>query len=315
MDRRMVLTSGLAAGVVGASAIIPAAGAAKAQGCSGVTFVFAHGSWHGAWCWASVTPHLVAAGHNTMALDLPGHGLHAKFPSSYLKRPLDIEAFAAEPSFMKDIDLDAYVTAVTTAVDQAKAGGAERVIVVGHSMGGVPITFAGEKAAEKIDTLVFLTACMMPPGKPWAEYFGVPSQADAKLGPVLIGDPGKIGGLRWDPRSQDAEYLAAAKAALAHDVDDQVLAAAMNLLSPDAPAAIYGVAPDLTPERFGSLKRVFIKCTEDWTIRPGTQDLMISDLDAAYPDNATTVFEIVSSHEVMLSKPKELADTLLKVVG
>ena len=89
----------------------------------------------------------------------------------------------------------------------------------------------------------------------------------------------------------------------------------MNLLTPDAPASIYGVVPELTKDRFGSLKRVFVKCTQDWTIRPGTQDLMIEDLDTAYPGNKTVVHELDSSHEVMLSKPEELAMVLLKIAG
>ena len=143
----------------------------------------------------------------------------------------------------------------------------------------------------------------------------MPSQADGKLAPVLIGAPGVTGCLRWDPLSTDADYLAAARAALAHDVPDDVLTAAMNLLTPDAPAAIYGVAPELTEDRYGALKRVFIKCSQDWTIRPGTQDLMIADLDAAFPDNKMVVHEIDTSHEVMLSKPKELAAVLLRIAG
>ena len=314
MERRDVLRSSLVAGLAGSGLALRSA-TGLAQTTSPATFVFAHGSWHGAWCWARVVPHLVEAGHSAIPLDLPGHGLGAKFPPSYFKRPLDMDTFAEEASHMADIDLDAFTDTVVGAVEQAKAGGAERVIVVGHSMGGVPITFAGEKAADQIDTLVFVTACMMPPGKAWAEYFGVPSQGDAKLGPILIGDPSVTGGLRWDPLSTDEDYLSAAKAALAHDVDDDVLAAAMNMLTPDAPISMYSEVPNLKNDRFGSLKRVFVKCTEDWTIRPDTQDLMIKDLDDAYPDNPTQVHEIQSSHEVMLSKPKELAEVLLKVAG
>ena len=314
MKRRGFLKAGLTGGVAGAG-IMSSALPSQAQTSGKATFVFAHGSWHGAWCWAEVVPDLVAAGHAAIPLDLPGHGLDAKFPPSYSRRPLDVEAFANERSHMADISLDDLRDAVIDAVDQAVAGGAERVIVVGHSMGGVPMTFAAEQAAEKIDTLVFVTACMMPPGKPWAEYFGVPEQGDSKLGSVLIGDPAVTGGLRWDPRSTDPTYLAEARAALAHDVDEDVLRAAMNMLTPDAPASIYGVVPELTEERFGSLRRVFIKCSQDWTLRPGTQDLMISDLDAAYPANPTIVHEMDASHEVMLSKPRELAALLLTIAG
>ena len=281
---------------------------------SRTTFILAHGSWHGAWCWERVTPHLVAAGHSVIALDFPGHGLNAKFPKSYAD-PLDVEAFATEPSFIAGIPLSDFAATVINAVDQAKAGGAERVVVVGHSMGGVPITFAGEEAADKIDTLIFLTACMGPPNAPYANYLTAPEQEGSKLGNILSADPGVVGALRWNPRSKDPAFLEAAKAALVADGDDDVIAAAMNMLTPDAPVAIYGEEPALTADRYGRIDRVFIKCTQDYTLRPALQDRMISDLNAAFPDKPVRVFEMQSSHEPMLSRPEELAETLLKSIA
>ncbi|WP_165839879.1 alpha/beta fold hydrolase [Mycobacterium montefiorense] len=34
-------------------------------------FVFAHGSWHGSWCWERVRPILVGTGHQVATVDLP----------------------------------------------------------------------------------------------------------------------------------------------------------------------------------------------------------------------------------------------------
>ena len=280
---------------------------------SRTVFILAHGSWHGAWCWERVTPYLVAAGHSVIAPDFPGHGLNAKFPKAYAD-PLDAEAFATEPSFMAGIPLSDFTATVINAVDQAKAGGAERVIVVGHSMGGVPITFAGEEAADKIDTLIFLAACMGPPNVPYANYFAAPEQEGSKLRDILSADSRVVGALRWNPRSKDPAFLTAAKAALVADGDDDVIAAALNMLTPDAPVAMYGDEPALTADRYGSLDRVFIKCTQDYTLRPALQDRMINDLNAAFPDKPVRVFEMQSSHEPMLSRPKELAETLLKSI-
>ncbi|MEP5729931.1 MAG: alpha/beta fold hydrolase [Sulfitobacter sp.] len=285
-----------------------------AASSSRTTFILAHGSWHGAWCWERVTPHLVAAGHSTISLDFPGHGLDAKFPKSY-NDPLDAEAFATEPSFIAEIPLSDFIATVTDAVDQAKAGGADRVVVVGHSMGGVPITFAGEEAADKIDTLIFLTACMGPPNAPYANYFTAPEQEGSKLGDILSADPAVVGAFRWNPASKDPAFLEAAKGALVADGDDDVIAAALNMLTPDAPVAIYGEEPALTVDRYGSIDRVFIKCSKDYTLRPALQDLMISDLNAAFPDKPVRVFEMQSSHEPMLSQPKELAEALMKAIA
>ena len=69
------------------------------------TFALVHGAWHGAWCWDKVRPHLEAAGHNTLAVNLP------------------IE----DPS----ADFDDYASVVVDSLE-----GPEDIILVGHSRGG-----------------------------------------------------------------------------------------------------------------------------------------------------------------------------------
>ena len=246
-----------------------------------------------------------------VAIDLPGHGLGATFPPSYFERPLNMDDFSTEESVFADIPLSAFTASIVDGVRTAKAGGAKRVILVSHSMGGVPMTFAAEEVADEIDGLIYISACMMPPGKPWGDYFEVPTQADEKVGPLLIGDASQIGCARLDPLSADPTYREAFKAALAADVDDDVLQAALNMMIPDAPFQMYFEVPLLTTTGFGALKRSFVKCTEDYAIRLATQDLAIADLDAAFPDNPTRTVEVASSHEVMLSKPKELAEAMI----
>src|ERR1700678_4395124 len=40
----------------------------------GMRFILVHGGNHGAWCWERVIPELERRGHQTVAIDLPGHG-------------------------------------------------------------------------------------------------------------------------------------------------------------------------------------------------------------------------------------------------
>ena len=82
---------------------------------SRTTFVLDHGSWHGAWYWERVTPHLVAAGHSVMSLDYPSHGFGAKFPKSHTD-PLDAAAFATQPSFIAERPLTDFAATVAPAV-------------------------------------------------------------------------------------------------------------------------------------------------------------------------------------------------------
>jgi len=52
---------------------------------------------------------LAGRGCRVLAIDLPGHGLKAKFPEAYLRQ--DLAALATEPSPLKDVTLDDYVAA------------------------------------------------------------------------------------------------------------------------------------------------------------------------------------------------------------
>ncbi|WP_169054234.1 alpha/beta fold hydrolase [Nitratireductor sp. XY-223] len=150
MDRRGFLKSAAA----GAALVtVSGVGKARAQAGSATAYVFVHGSWHGGWCWGQVEPILNDAGHMTVAIDLPGHGLNARLPGTFGGRPLDAAAFATEPSPLAGIGIGEYAAAVVAGAERARAAGAEKVIAVGHSMGGVPITFAAAGSPQLFDGL------------------------------------------------------------------------------------------------------------------------------------------------------------------
>ena len=165
MDRRTVLQAGFAA-AAGTAAVASSVTGAMAGGKGKTGFVLVHGSWHGAWCWGRVEPGLNRAGHISLAIDLPGCGLNAAIPDSFRSRPLDPSAFGTEPSAIAGIGIDSYADAVIAAADRLRAMGADRVIAVGHSMGGVPITFAAAKSPEKFAGIVYIAALLPTPGKP-----------------------------------------------------------------------------------------------------------------------------------------------------
>jgi hypothetical protein len=60
------------------------------------TYLLVHGAWHSAAHWNKVAEALTERGHRVHALDLPGSGLDADLPGSYLRN--DFDAFASEPS-------------------------------------------------------------------------------------------------------------------------------------------------------------------------------------------------------------------------
>lgn len=276
-------------------------------------FVLVHGAWHGAWCFAHVAAALAARGHLSIARDLPAHGLHARFPTSYHVRPLDKDAFGAEPSPVANTTLDDYATQVMQAVDDAYALGRGKVILVGHSMGGLAITAAAERAPDKIAKLVYLAAFMPAAGVPGLDYVRAPENRGELLGPLMLASPRVAGALRIDPRSGDADYRAATRRALCDDVPQADFDAVANLMSCDVPAAPFATAIPTTAARWGAIERHYIKCLQDRVLLPALQQRFVDEADAFAPGNPTHVHQLDSSHSPFMSQPAVLAGVLADI--
>lgn len=100
------------------------------------TFVLVHGAWHGGWCWVRVAERLRAAGHTVFTPTLTG---------------------LADRSHL----LEQTVTLMTHIKDVAgllKWESLSDVVLVGHSYGGVVITGAADRAADRVKALIYLDA-------------------------------------------------------------------------------------------------------------------------------------------------------------
>ncbi|MEM7301587.1 MAG: alpha/beta fold hydrolase [Pseudomonadota bacterium] len=307
MNRREVFAAAGAAAV--ALAVTPQAANADGHGKTG--YLLVHGSWHGVWCWDGIASRIQNAGQLALGIDLPGSGLNAVSPPSYFKRPLDDAAFATEPSQFAKIPSDAFADSVLEGVARLRGMGADKIVAVGHSMGGMPISLAAAKEPSAINGLVFLTALTPVPGKPSGAFLALPDQAkNSLLGAIVKADPAKVGGFRIDTGSGDEKYRAAGKAALAADVPDDVWNTAVNMMSPDAPVAFYGDMVEF-PAEYAAIKRTFIRCGKDMTLLPSTQDAIVAALNEAWPDNPCKVIEMDASHEAMFADPDGVAKAIL----
>lgn len=105
-----------------------------------------HGSCHGAWCWYKVVAVLKSLGHKVTAVDLAASGLNTKH--------------ADEVRYLPD-----YAQPLMEIMEGLPEE--ERVIIVGHSFGGVSTTTAMEKFPSKIAVAVFLAAYMPGPDLPY----------------------------------------------------------------------------------------------------------------------------------------------------
>lgn len=110
-------------------------------------FVLIHGASHGAWCWYKVIPQLKSMGHKVTAMDMTGAGIH---PKQVHEVQSISDYFEPLMNFMASLQPE------------------EKVILVGHSMGGYCISAAMERYPEKVAVAVFAAAYMASPTLPFA---------------------------------------------------------------------------------------------------------------------------------------------------
>jgi pimeloyl-ACP methyl ester carboxylesterase len=234
------------------------------------TFILIHGSWHGAWNWHKVIPLLQKAGHIAIAPDLPGMG-RDKTPVQEVKMQSTVEKLCA-------------------LID----GIPGKVILVGHSKNGIMISQTAEYRPHKIEKLVYLAAYLIPNGKTQREY----SMQDTEgwLKPYVTQHAET-----YSHTLQPEIY----KEGLYHDCDDEITELAKVLLSHEPVES--GIVPlQLTDENFGSVRRIYIECTDDRAVTPFIQKKMYAETPC------DKVYTLATGHSPFFSKPKELVDILLE---
>lgn len=108
-----------------------------------LTFVLVHGAWHGGWCYGRVVERLHRAARRVFTPTLSGLG-----DRSHL--------------FSRKIRLTTHVSDVVNLIrwEQLK-----RVVLVGHSYGGMVITGVADQVPESIASLVYLDAFLPQDGQ------------------------------------------------------------------------------------------------------------------------------------------------------
>ncbi|THF94613.1 hypothetical protein TEA_028031 [Camellia sinensis var. sinensis] len=135
-------------------------------------FILVHGGCHGAWCWYKLKPLLESHGHKVTVLDLAASGINTK-------------------KIEEVITLYDYTVPLMKLMESLPLG--EKVILVGHSFGGMSLALAMDKFSEKISVAVFLTAFM--PDTVHKPSFVI--DQGCKNDSRLMGGPKPVRGPRW----------------------------------------------------------------------------------------------------------------------
>jgi pimeloyl-ACP methyl ester carboxylesterase len=247
-----------------------------------------------------------------LTLDLPGAGVNAIAPASLGRRPFDPAAFAAEPSPMTGVTQAARTQAVVALVKGAASLGDGKVILVGHSAGGMTISAVAEQVPDLLLAVVYLAGFMVPNGMPLLAMLQHESLSAALAPGLFVGDPAAIGATRIHAGSTDEAYRSLLKAAFYADVPDADFAQAASHLHCDESNAGALAPSEITPGRFGAVPRHYIRCTQDQAIPLTGQDHMIATVDAAI-GGKTTIHTLEGSHSPFLSQPAALARILFDI--
>jgi len=230
-------------------------------------FLLVHGSGHGAWCFEKLVKELQNKNHIAEAIDLPGHG----------KNKIPIE----------DVTLQKYSSEILKSLNGP-------TIVLGHSMGGYPISLAAETDPTFIEHLIYLTAFVPEDGKSLVEMRNKIKQYP--LTSIIKKTEDGLGFYIPEKYQKDVFYNDCSK----HDINS----AAKNL-------CVQAIKPQNTPIRLGTnfakVSKSYVSCLDDRTIPIELQ----KNLSRSIPKE--NKYEINSGHSPFFSKPAELANILERI--
>lgn len=279
---------------------------------SKAVFVLIHGGWHNHSVWDRVTPLLQANGFAAFTVDLPGAGKHAIAPMSLGLRPFDSAAFATERSPVAGVTQEERTQAVVALVKRAASLRDAKVILVGHSAGGMTISAVAEQVPELLLAVVYLAGFMVPNGMPLLAMLQHETLSSALAPGLFVGDPAAIGATRIHAGSTDEAYRSLLKAAFYGDVSEPEFERVASQLHCDESNAGALAPSEITPGRFGKVPRHYIRCTQDRAIPLAGQDHMIAAVDGAI-GGKTTTHTLESSHSPFLSQPTNLSKMLIDI--
>ncbi|MCE7060216.1 alpha/beta fold hydrolase [Dyadobacter sp. CY343] len=241
----------------------------EVQSAPSKTYVLVHGAFQGAYAWQYVKAQLEKKGHKVVAVELPAHGEDKTPPA--------------------DISLNVYRDKVVGAI----SGLSGKVILVGHSMGGMVITATAEKIPDKIEKLIYIAAFIPANGQSLLDLASTDSTS--KLFPALIPS---ADGLTQDIKPENIVPI------FAQDANEEVKKLLLDKRRAE-PSKIFPDKATVTAANWAKVDKYYIFTKRDNTVGPGLQKRMVA---AAKITKTTT---IDSDHSPFLTKPDVITELLM----
>ncbi|XP_024362145.1 putative methylesterase 11, chloroplastic isoform X2 [Physcomitrium patens] len=250
-------------------------------------FVLVHGGGLGAWCWYKSIALLENSGFKATAVDLMGSGIE----------PTDPNRVTSLVHYSKPL-LDLLKKIKSTA-------GHEKVILVGHSIGGACLSYAMECFPELISKAIFIAATMVRNNQSafdiLAKHMQSPDALMAKAQIFIYGN-GKQKtptALLFDKNLTESLFFNTCP------TKDVALATHSMRPTPFAPAMEKLTLTDLN---YGKVRRFYISTTADQALPFPAQQMVIEDNP---PERVFTLRG--GDHCPFFSKPQSLHRILLEI--
>jgi pimeloyl-ACP methyl ester carboxylesterase len=237
------------------------------------TYVLVHGGGHGGWCYQRVARLLRAAGHEVYAPSLTGLG-----ERSHLVSP--------------QVDLDTHIRDITALLHYEDL---TDVILAGHSYGGMVITGAADRAADRVQRLVYLDAANPEDGQSLADLAGDHINWSRQFGKTVDGVE-----LVLQPETTDVGVW--------YGVTDPADVAWMNPRLTPHPWKCFEQRLVLTNEAaYRAIPQYHVVCTA--TLATRDPELI------AQARAAGRLWDIDTGHDLMITEPRKVADALLAIAA
>lgn len=255
---------------MGYSPWMPSCSAEEMTDVPAPTFVFVHGGQHTGACWQPTIDAMLAQDPEvpTLAIDLPGR--------------------RAEPGDLATLTIAQCVRSVLRQIETA---GADRVILVGHSMAGITLPGVAEAlGSERVAHMVYV-ACSVP---------AQGSTILAELKPPVKWIAGAMSRFVKVPKPMPGPI---AKWMFANGMTDDQKRQVVAGLVPES-----GVVTKEPVDRTNmpDLPTTWVLTLKDNSLKPPLQREFIANLG-----NVDEVVEVNACHNIMMSEPRLLAELLL----
>lgn len=249
------------------------AGCSKDHTLSSNTYVLVHGAWQAPYVWKTVKAELEKAGQKVVVVELPAHGNDLTSPAA--------------------VSIDVYRDKVISAIVDTK----EKVILVGHSLGGVVVSAVAEQIPGKIKKLIYIAGFLPANGQSLLDLANEDAQSLLRLALIPSQDQ-----LTLDVKHDEITSI------FCQDGSDAVKKLVLDNFRPE-PAIPFINSVTLTNANFGSVNKYYIHTLQDHAIGIDLQKKMA---DAAH---ITKTFSVNTGHSPFLTQPDELTKLILQIAN